>query len=236
MKPPMKRTLSAIVVALALSGAAYAQAVQGLDGRWEGPVTLGTGATITGVFRVETRNGVTTVMMDSPEQGVRDFPATVKRDGAQVVFDVSSIGLNYTATLSADGKSMTGDMGQGGGAVPVTLKHTSDSAAYASTTKAGPLVPGLDGAWQGAVSTPVGDITVVFRLASDAKGTTVVMDSPDQNVRDIPAVARREGSAVTIEVPGVSGSLSGQLAADGKSIAGIWDQLGQSFPLTVEKK
>jgi hypothetical protein len=235
----MKRlhtALSAIAIALALSGAAHAQAVQGLDGRWEGPIDLPTGATITGVFRVETKNGVTTAVMDAPEQGVRDFPATVTRDGAKVVFEVSTIGVNYAGTLSADGKSMTGELGQGGGAIPVTLKHTSNSAAYVSTTKAGPLVQGLDGAWQGAVGTPVGNITVVFRLSSDARGTTTVMDSPDQNIKDIPATARRDGAAVAIEVPGVSGSFSGQLAADGKSISGMWDQLGQSFGLIVEKK
>lgn len=235
----MKRlhtTLSAIAVALVLSGAAHAQAVQGLDGRWEGPVGLPTGATVTGVFRVETKNGVTTAVMDAPEQGVRDFPATVTRDGAKVVFEVSTIGLNYTGTLSADGKTMTGELGQGGGAVPVTLKHTSDSAAHVSTAKAGPLIQGLDGAWQGAVSTPVGDITVVFRLASSAGGTTTLMDSPDQNIKDIPATTKREGANVTIEVPGVSGSFAGQLGADGRSIAGLWDQLGQSFPLTVQKK
>jgi hypothetical protein len=235
----MKRlhtALSAIAIALALSGAAHAQAVQGLDGRWEGPVDLPTGATITGVFRIETKNGVTTAVMDVPEQGVRNFPATVTREGAKIAFDVSTIGLNYTGTLSADGKSMTGELGQGGGAVPVTLKHTSDSAAYVSTTKTGPLVQGLDGAWRGAVGTPVGDITVVFRLSSDAKGTITVMDSPDQNIKDIPATARRDGAAVTIAVPGVSGSFAGQVAADGNSIAGMWDQLGQSFPLTVTKK
>jgi hypothetical protein len=124
-------TLSAL--AFALAGAAHAQAVQGLDGRWEGPVDLPTGATVTGVFRVETKNGVTTAVMDVPEQGARDLPATLKRDGSKVVFDVASIGLNYTAALSSDGKTMTGDMGQGGGAIPVTLKHASNSAAYVST-------------------------------------------------------------------------------------------------------
>jgi hypothetical protein len=229
-------TLSALALAFALAGAAHAQAVQGLDGRWEGPVDLPTGATVTGVFRVETKNGVTTAVMDVPEQGARDLPATLKRDGSKVVFDVASIGLNYTAALSSDGKTMTGDMGQGGGAIPVTLKHASNSAAYVSTVKAGPLVPGLDGAWQGAISTPIGDRTIVFRLSSNAKSTTTLADSLDENIKDIPAVARREGSTITIDVPGTSGVFSGQLAADGKSIAGMWDQAGQSFPLTIERK
>jgi hypothetical protein len=235
----MKRLPSlfaSLAAALALAAAAHAQAVQGLDGRWEGPLTLGTGATITTIFRVETKNGVTTALLDAPEQGVRDFPATVKRDGANVVFDVASVGLNYTATLSADGKTLSGSMAQGGGAIPATLKLTSTSAAYVAAVKAGPLVQGLNGAWQGAVSTPVGDVTVVFRVSSDTKGTTTVLDSPDQNLKDILATAKREGSAVTFEIPGVSASFSGQLAADGKSIAGTWDQLGQTYQVTLQKK
>jgi hypothetical protein len=235
----MKRlhtTLSAIAVALALSGAAHAQAAQGLDGRWEGPIDLPTGATVTGVFRVETKNGVTTAMLDVPEQGARDFPATLKRDGSNVVFDVGALGLNYTAALSADSKTLAGDLKQGGRTIPVTMKHTSNSAAYVLTVKAGPLVQGLDGAWKGAISTPIGDRNIVFRVSSDAKGTTTLADSMDENIKDIPAVTKRDGATVTIEVPGTSGVFSGQLAADGKSIAGAWDQMGQSFPLVVEKK
>jgi len=235
----MKRlhtTLSAIVVALALSGAAHAQAAQGLDGRWEGPIDLPTGATVTGVFRIETKNGATTAVLDVPEQGARDFPATLKRDGSNVVIEVAGIGLNYTAALAADGKSMTGDLGQGGRVIPVTVKHTSNSAAYTSPAKAGPLVEGLDGTWQGALATPVGDRNIAFRISSDAKGTTTLADSLDEKIKDIPAVTKREGATVTIDVPGTSGVFSGQLAADGKSIAGAWDQMGQSFPLVVEKK
>jgi hypothetical protein len=75
-----------------------------------------------------------------------------------------------------------------------------------------------------------------LRSSSNAKSTTTLADSLDENIKDIPAVARREGSTITIDVPGTSGVFSGQLAADGKSIAGMWDQAGQSFPLTIERK
>jgi hypothetical protein len=175
-------------------------------------------------------------VLDVPEQGARDFPATVKRDGANVVFDVGGLGLNYTAALSADSKTLAGDLKQGGRTIPVTMKHTSNSAAYVLAAKAGPRVEGLDGAWQGAISTPIGDRTVVFRVSSNAQGTTTLADSVDENIKDIPGVAMRDGSTVTFEVPGTSGVFSGQLSADGKSIAGMWDQAGQSFPLTVQKK
>ncbi len=41
---------------------------------------------------------------------------------------------------------------------------------------------------------------------------------------------------VTIDVRGVGGGFKGQLSADGKTLAGQWAQLGQSFPLTLTRK
>jgi hypothetical protein len=232
----LRASFAALGLAVWLAGAANAQAVQGLDGRWEGPLELGNGMKLTGVFRVETKDGKTTAVFDSPEQGARDMPATLKRDGAKVSFDVPSAMIGYTATLSADGKTLTGDMSQGGGSIPVTMTHKSASAAAVASTSAGPLVAGLDGRWEGAIETPAGPLTGVFRISSDAKGTTTLMDSPDQNVAGIPATVKRDGAKVVIEVPGVGGGFTGDLSSDGKTIVGAWSQLGGSMPLTVTKK
>jgi hypothetical protein len=232
----MKRlhtTLSAIAFALALSGAAHAQVVQGLDGRWEGPIVLPDGMKLTGVMRVTTKDGKTTTVFDSPEQGAKDIPASVKRDGDTVTFEIPSAMLTYTAKLSADGKTLTGDMMQGGGSIPVTMVQKPASAPVAITT---PAVAGIDGRWEGSIDTPGGALGVVF-IASTAGGkTTTLMDVPAQKANGIPTLAKREGQKVTLDVPGVRGSFTGDLSADGKSIAGFWDQMGQSLALTLTKK
>jgi hypothetical protein len=232
----MKRlhtTLSAVAIALALSGAAYAQAVKSIDGRWEGPVTLGNGMTITAVFRATTKDGVTTTVFDSPEQGAKDIPATVKRDGDTITFEIPTAMVVYTAKLSADGKTLTGDMSQGGGSVPLTMTQKPASTAAAMTT---PAVAGIDGNWGGSVDTPVGALGVVFRASTAGGKTTTLMDVPMQNLANIPTLAKRDGQKVILEVPGVGGSFTGELSADGKTLTGFWDQMGQSLALTLTKK
>ena len=229
----LRTTLSAIAIALALSGAANAQAVKGIDGRWEGPVELGNGMKITAVFRATTKGDVTTVVFDSPEQGAKDIPATAKRTGDTITFEIPSAMVVYTAKLSADGKTLTGDLAQGGGSVPVTMVQKPASANAAITT---PAVAGIDGQWEGSLDTPAGELGVIFRASTAGGKTTTLMDVPAQKASGIPTLAKRDGQKVTLEVPGVGGSFSGTLSADGKSIAGFWDQMGQSLGLTLAKK
>jgi hypothetical protein len=230
----LRTKLSTIALALALSGAAHAQAVQGLDGRWEGPLVLGNGMKLTAVLRVATKNGVTTSVFDSPEQGAKDIPATVKREGETVTFEVPTAMIVYAAKLSADGKTLTGEMSQGGGSIPVTMTQKPASAAAAPPTT--PAVAGFDGRWEGSIDTPLGALGVIFRASTSSGKTTTLMDVPMQNVSDIPALAKRDGQKLTIEVPGVGGSYTADLSADGKSLNGFWDQSGQSLPLALTKK
>lgn len=225
--------LASLTFALVLSGAAYAQAVQGLDGRWEGKITLGNGAVITGVFRVTTKDGKTTTVMDSPDQGAKDIPAAVTRTGDKVVFEVATAGVTYTANLSADGKTLAGEMSQGGGSVPLTMTQKPASATAALTT---PAVAGLDGRWEGALSTPVGDMPIVFRVSTAAGKTTTLMDSPSENISGIPSLAKRDGQKISIGIPGIAAQFEGELAADGKTINGFWNQSGQSLTLILTKK
>jgi hypothetical protein len=228
----LKSTLASIALAALFTGAAHAQVVAGLDGRWEGPLTTQSGATITAIFRVETKAGKTTAFFDLPEQGAKNIEAKLARDGDKVTFDVSVAQLQYVGTLSADGSKITGEMGQGPIKSPVVLAHNVSTYVVPTT----PAVQGLDGNWQGIVSTPVGDIPVVFRVSTKDGKTTSLMDSPSQDVNDIPALTTRNGQAVAIDVPGVHGNFAGSLSADGKTLSGFWTQSGMDFAIELTKK
>lgn len=233
MNADIKRIAAALALTLALALPAHAQVVQGIDGRWEGPVTLGNGMKITAVFRATTRDGKTTVVFDSPDQGAKDMPATAKREGDTITFEIPQAMVVYTAKLSADGKTLTGDLVQGGGSIPVTMTQKPASAAAPMTT---PAVAGLDGAWEGPIETPVAALGVIVRVSTAGGKTTTLMDVPMQNASNIPVLAKREGQKVTLEVPGIGGVFSGELSADGKTLTGVWDQLGQSLRLTLQKR
>ncbi|MFI4936178.1 MAG: hypothetical protein ACHP7N_16310 [Caulobacterales bacterium] len=230
----LRALFAAIGVTFVLAATAHAQAVSGLDGRWEGRIAMPSGATLAGVFRVETKEGKTTAFFDSPDQGAAGIPASVTREGDKVTFQVPSALITYAATLSADGKTLTGRMTQGASSIAVTMTQTPAAAAAPPLT--GPAVAGLDGRWEGVLSTPNGSLTLVLRIATAGEKTTTLMDSPDQGATGIPAVAARTGQKVTIDVPGVSGTYAAELSADGKTLTGSWTQVGQSFPLSLARK
>ena len=123
MKPKMnlRTTLAALGAALALAGAAHAQAVPGLDGRWEGTLDAGV-AVLKIVFRVETKTDATTLLLDSPDQGANGIPTTdLKRDGQKVSFEVPAVAGGYAGTLLADGKSLEGTWSQNGMNLPLNM-------------------------------------------------------------------------------------------------------------------
>ncbi len=114
-------------------------------------------------------------------------------------------------------------------------------AASAQPPEFGPPIPspavqGLDGRWEGAIETPEGSLTGVFRILTTGDKTISVMDSPMQGVSNIPAIASRSGKDIVIEVPIVNGSFAGELSADGARINGMWRQAGMEFQLIVHRK
>ena len=119
----LRLALASLALSIGLAGAAQAQVVAGLDGRWEGNIETPDGA-LPVVMRVSTAAGKTTVMLDSPTQGATDIPATPTRDGDKVKLDVSTTEVvgTYAGTLAADGKTIAGAWTQNG--MTMTLNVT----------------------------------------------------------------------------------------------------------------
>lgn len=229
----LRGLLALAALAVTLAGAAHAQAVEGLDGRWEGAIPRSNGLPVRAVFHVTTDAGRTTVAFDSPDQGAWGLAATVSRTGESMTFHVPMAQMTYVAKLSVDGKTLTGEVAQGDTAVPLILTQKPASAVAALTSAA---VNGLDGTWEGAIVTPIGDITVLFHVATKHGRTTTTMDTPGQGARDIPALTKRAGDKVTVEVPGILASFSADLSGDGKALVGEWTQSGQELALTIKRK
>jgi hypothetical protein len=228
-----RRLLALAALAVTLAGAAHAQAIEGLDGRWEGAIARSNGSPVRAVFHVTTDAGQTTVAFDSPDQGAWGLAAVVSRTGESMTFHVPMAQMTYVAKLSADGKTLTGEVAQGDTAVPLILTQKPASAVTALTS---PAVIGLDGTWEGAIATPIGDTAVLFHIATKQDRTSTLMDTPGQGARDIPALTKRAGEKVTVEVPGILASFSADLSDDGKELAGEWTQSGQELALTLKHK
>lgn len=101
---------------------------------------------------------------------------------------------------------------------------------------AGPAIAGLDGRWEGSIDTPEGALPGVFRISTAGDKTTTLMDSPSQGAFGIPALTKRDGNSIVIDMPIVGGNFTGELAADGATITGAWHQNGMDFPLVLTRK
>jgi hypothetical protein len=113
--------IASLAAALALSAAAHAQEVKGVDGDWTGKLEAG-GAELNLIFHIKTTGGKTVVTIDSLDQGAMGIPVTgIKRDGQKVSMDVQAVQGAYEATLSADGKSMSGTWSQLGNSLPLVV-------------------------------------------------------------------------------------------------------------------
>ncbi len=94
----------------------------------------------------------------------------------------------------------------------------------------------LTGTWQGTLQTANGrELRIVMKVSTtDADSLKAVMYSIDQGGQPIPAGAvTRQGSSVSITVPGIGGKYEGKLSSDGNSMTGTWTQGPMPLPLNL---
>ncbi len=210
-----RRVALAAVAALSLAGAAFADTIKGLDGRWEGEVDLGIG-TARGILTVTTGANGTVATMRSPDQSPAEIPVSaLKRDGDAVSFDVPTVTASWKGKLSADGKTLTGDLTQNGVALPLIMKLAPPGAPPidAKTT-----IKGVDGAWSGQVDSGGTLVHFVVTVATDKSGTGATLSLPDAG--DLKLEGRdlkRDGQKVSVGFSAVGGVFSGTLSADGQT-------------------
>jgi hypothetical protein len=97
--------------------------------------------------------------------------------------------------------------------------------------------PDFLGTWMGVLTqsgTPYG---FVLHLKSRDGVLVATLDSPDQNVKDVPvSEASIAGDIVTLKVAGVApASYRGRIDRVNRVLAGEWLQMGISYPLNLRK-
>jgi fermentation-respiration switch protein FrsA (DUF1100 family) len=115
-----------------------------LKGLWEGKLKLGGGIELTMVLRVEPAKGVPDRLapfLDSPDQGSKGIPITaIGLDRGKLIFEVKTLGVSYSGTMSDAGDAISGTFEQGGAKIPLDLRKTEKVlAAKRPQTPAGPF-------------------------------------------------------------------------------------------------
>lgn len=111
------------------AGLVNTQVSQTIAGMWQGTLKVGT-VELRIVANIEAHpNGKLTGTIDSPDQGVSGIPiseVTVQEGRVRLV--LQAVMASYEATLSEDGKRISGEWKQGGVALPLTLERTDKPA------------------------------------------------------------------------------------------------------------
>lgn len=92
----------------------------------------------------------------------------------------------------------------------------------------------LDGSWTGKLNVGQATLNIVFNIAKDKDNKPAcTMDSPDQNVKGIPAeITITDETKVKISIPAIMAAFEGEMK-DG-ILKGTFSQSGMSFPLEMK--
>lgn len=208
------------------------------SGHWEGTVQAPNMEMKIEIDLAKNSKGELAGTFGQPAQGVKGLPLpTVAVEGRSVRFVVKAgaEASTFVGVLSADGKSMSGDVTQGGHSVPFSLTRTED-ARIAPAPKSPPIGKELEGAWNGTLDAGGRQQRLVLRMVNQPDGTaTGTIVSLDGSGVEIPIAMTQKSSSLTIDVPSVGVSYVGVLNAAGTELVGTWTQGPAVLPLTFRR-
>lgn len=236
----MKRQVFAVAALCAAlhssPAAARVQPAAGPSGHWEGAIQV-PGQELKIALDLQTTGGKWEGTISIPAQGLKAFPLsdiTVKGD--TVTFAMRNVPGNpqFTATLAKDAKSLTGQLSQGGGTVPLSATRTGD-AKIERPPDSTPVTKDIEGSWEGTLDVDGTKLRLVLKLANQpAGGATGTLVSLDQGGVEIPvATVVQSGSHLKVIVPTIVGNYEGDLK--GGQLTGTWTQGPRSWPLVFTR-
>jgi hypothetical protein len=223
------------IVSLAFAAAASLPAQSDMRGHWSGAVETPAGPLNMEVDLDQTSSGwIGSISI--PAQGASGIPLegiTFSEGKAVFLLKAGAGAPGFSGTLSADGKSLTGEFSQGTVKLPMKLSRTGD--AKVEVPKTSPQVAAeFVGTWQGVIEGP--GLHVTLAMANTAAGAEALLVSVDQGGARIPVTGViQQGKKLSLTVSAVGGGYDGEMSADGSTLTGNWTQLGNSVPLTFRK-
>jgi beta-lactamase regulating signal transducer with metallopeptidase domain len=168
--------------------------------------------------------------LDSPDQGVYDLPLDhVTVTGDALSLEVPKIHATFRAKWDGAAQQWVGQWAQAASTWTLSLTR--------GTFPPPASVTGLDGSWDTQLTGAAGTLRLGFNIVTDGRGTHGTMDSPDQNAYALPLSGiSRDGAVVTLAFKGADLSITGDLSADGKTIAGAFKQYNASTPVVLTRR
>jgi hypothetical protein len=233
------RTVTRLLLVTALCFAPapwlFAQGAIDPSGHWEGTIQMPNLAVNVEIDLAKNRNGEIAGTFSQPAQGVKGLPlSTVAIESRSVRFVVKGgpEPATFEGTLSDDGKSLSGTIGQAGDSVPLNLTRTGD-ARIAPASRNAPIGKELEGTWNGALDLGGRQMRIMLKMSNQPDGTAIgTIVSADGSGVEIPIGITQKASNLTIDVVSVGATFVGTLNDAGTELSGTWTQGPGSLPLT----
>src|SRR5579863_5303744 len=226
----MKKVLLTLALAVAASSVVRAQNVVG---DWQGTLKAGPAELRLVLHVTKSGDGGLKATLDSIDQGANGIPVTsITLKDSKLSFTVDSVHGSYEGKFDAAAGSIAGTWSQG---APLPLEFKRVTAPIKTEHK--PAKPSdIDGAWLGTLDAGAVKLRIVFHFFNTEDGLMAVLDSPDQNVKGMPATSvSRNGLSLTVELKPIGGKFEGKISSDLASMDGTWTQGGASLPLTLKR-
>ena len=216
-----------------------------LQGYWQGTLKPGNTTLRVALKIAERADGTFRAAGDSSDQGARDIEATaVTYHRPTVKVEFGGIGGVFEGTVDDSARVITGNLTQGGQAMPLTLERAKpetaavpDPAIEAQKDYSHTGPNDLPGHWQGTLDVKQAGIKLrlALNIAKLPDGKfSCTMISLDQGGGEIPASAiQHVPPNVHLEWSGINASFNGKL--ENGRLTGAWRQGGGALPLVFER-
>jgi hypothetical protein len=216
----------------------HAQISNDPSGHWEGTITMPMGELRFEIDLSRDGAGAMSGTIGIPDQKLKGLPLTsVAADGSALTFAIrGGQGGTFRATLSADGRSMSGKASNQEGEAPFALTRTGEARIIAAP-KSARIGKEMEGTWTGTLDVR-GGLRVILKMANQPDGTSAgTMVSVDEGNLELAVTIAQEGSAIKLAAPVTGSEYAGTLSADHNEIVGTFkSSQGLSLPLTLRRQ
>jgi hypothetical protein len=218
-------------------GIGAAQAQPGASGHWEGAIQVPNQELKIQVDLAKNDKGEWMGTIAIPQQNLKEFPLSgVAVKGNAVAFAMKGPpgDPSFDGTLSAEGKSISGNFTQGDASLKFAMERTGD-AKFETPAKSTAIAKELEGTWEGTLDAGENRLRLVLKIANQPDGTAGgSITSVDQGGVEIPITTiTQKGSNLRLDLRTISCTFAGDLKEG--ALAGEWTQGPGTLPLTFKR-
>jgi hypothetical protein len=226
-----------LLTALLLSRAPSLLAQTAIDpsGHWQGTIQAPGMALEFEMDLAKYASGELAGTLSLPAQKIKGLPLVkVAVENGSVNFHARA-DQPFSAVLSAEGTSMSGNLQVSGATIPFTLTRAGE-ARIEAPAKSAPITRELEGTWNGTLEAEGRQLRLVLTMSNQPDGTaTGRMVNIDEGGLQVPVSITQQASTVTLASTVVVSSFTGTLNAAGTELAGTFTQGAFVVPLTFRR-